>query len=75
MESDSLRAHLHAAPFKPFDLHLSDGRRLTVKHPELVAFAPSRREIFLWTSEHSHEFVDLDQVTSLAINRRPAANA
>lgn len=32
-------------PFEPFEIHLADGRTLTVAHPELVARSASGRAI------------------------------
>ena len=33
---DNLRARIRGGGFKPFKLHLSDGRELSVGHPELI---------------------------------------
>ncbi|MBI3839922.1 MAG: hypothetical protein HY288_18520 [Planctomycetia bacterium] len=37
MDLNSIRNALHEQPFKPFDLCLADGRRVSIKHPEFVA--------------------------------------
>jgi hypothetical protein len=75
MTTDAIKSHLSAAPFKPFNLHLQDGRALSVKHPDFVAFSPSHREIFLWTAEWTYEFVGLNAITSLEVFRRPGPAA
>lgn len=75
MTTDAIKSHLNAAPFHRFDLHLQDGRSLSVKHPDFVAFSPSHREIFLWTAEWTYEFVDLNAITSLEVFRRPSAGS
>ncbi len=33
---ENLRARIRGGGFKPFKLHLSDGRELSVEHPELI---------------------------------------
>ena len=33
----TIRDRLHQAPFRPFYIHLSDGRRTRVEHPDFVA--------------------------------------
>ena len=37
----TIRERLLQAPFKPFAMHLSDGRKILVKHPEFVAVGGS----------------------------------
>jgi hypothetical protein len=64
MNIQELRTMLRAQPFCPFDIHLADGRSISVDHPEFVAEAPSRRIISVGTA-HGFEIVDLLLVTSL----------
>ncbi|MGA2031292.1 MAG: hypothetical protein ABSG68_03465 [Thermoguttaceae bacterium] len=40
MHLNVLRDALHQQPFEPFTLHLADGRKEVVKHPEFVAIGP-----------------------------------
>lgn len=40
MTVDELRKMLRAQPFRPFEIHLADGRSLPVNHPEVVAIVP-----------------------------------
>jgi hypothetical protein len=39
--AEMLRAMLHAQPFRPFDVVLSNGRRLHVHHPDYLVVMPS----------------------------------
>jgi hypothetical protein len=41
MTTVSIKTHLHAAPFAPFEIVTSSGNRHAVKHPDFVAFSPS----------------------------------
>jgi hypothetical protein len=76
MTIQELRKMLHAQPFRPFDIHLADGRSISVNHPEFVGEAPSGRTIGVGTVD-GFEIVDLLLVTSLkprpneARRRRP----
>jgi hypothetical protein len=56
---------LRAAPFQAFDIHLADGRAITVPHPEMVAITSGGRTIGVATSDETIEIVDLLLVTSL----------
>jgi hypothetical protein len=57
---------LHSArPFQPFDIHLADGRVLSVEHPELLARSQSGRTIVVARPDDTLEIVDLLLVVSL----------
>jgi hypothetical protein len=65
MTIEQLRNMLHAQPFRPFDIHLADGRSLPVEHPEFVGQSPSGRTIGVGLADDTIEIVDLLLVTSL----------
>jgi hypothetical protein len=62
----------NAAPFKPFVIHLADGRRIPVKHPEFMATSPSGRAIVVSERDDSFNVIDLLPVTSLEIKNGKA---
>jgi hypothetical protein len=64
MNIQELRTMLRAQPFRPFDIHLADGRSIPVNHPEFVGETPSGRIIGVGTVD-GIEVVDLLLVTSL----------
>jgi hypothetical protein len=61
-----------AIPFQPFDIHLSDGRSLIVRHPEMLSISSRNRTAVVYGSDDSWEVIDVDLVTSVRI---PAAVA
>jgi hypothetical protein len=68
--------NLHGArPFRPFTIHLGDGRSFRVKHPELLAILPPGRNVIVVTGEDEWEIIDLLLVTSIGsangATRRP----
>ena len=65
MTIDQLRKLHIARPFQPFDLHLVDGRTLTVEHPELLAQSQSGHTIFVACPDDTVETVDLLLVVSI----------
>ena len=74
MKPAHLRLHLGAAPFKPFNLHLENGRALTVHHPEFAVLSPDGWTLVLWGKDGGlYEIVDLEAVTSLELLARPSS--
>jgi hypothetical protein len=63
------RAH-EARPFRPFTVHLADGRSLRVRHPELLAFSVSGRTISVAAPDDAFEIVDLLLVVSIDFSRK-----
>jgi hypothetical protein len=65
MTIEQLRQLHSARPFKPFDIHLADGRTLSVEHPELLAMSPSGRVIHVGHPDDTFETIDMILVVSL----------
>ena len=70
MTIEQLREMHLARPFQPFDIHLADGRTLTVDHPEFLSQSRTGRTIYVTSSDDRLEIVDLLLVVSLKL--RPA---
>ena len=45
MRPEEIREYLHRQPFKPFRVHLSDGRVFEIRHPEFVLVYRTSLEI------------------------------
>lgn len=65
MTIEKIRAAYETRPFKPFTIHLADGRALTVRHPEIMAILPGGRTIFVATDDGGWQVVDLLLVVSI----------
>jgi hypothetical protein len=54
-------------------MHMADGRRLRVPHPEFRAYSPSGRTILVTHRDDTFSIVDLLPVTELKVanGRRP----
>ena len=54
MRADKIREAKQAQPFKPFVMHLADGREFAVGHPDFLfvgPVAPSTSFSRIWTDE------------------------
>ena len=43
MTSDKIRELVKREPFSPFSIHMNDGRKLDVNHPDFIAIHPEAR--------------------------------
>ncbi len=67
MTIDQVRRLYDSQPFRPFTLHLADGRRIAVQHREFMATAPSGRTMIVYQPDDSFNIIDLLQVTDLEV--------
>ena len=65
MTIEQLRAMHAARPFRPFRIHMADGRDVEVQHPEFLAHTPTGRTIMVAKADETFEIIDLLLVTSL----------
>jgi hypothetical protein len=67
MTIERIQDFYNARPFKPFVLHLADGRAIPVHHPDFLAKAPSGRTIVVYQPDDSLNVIDLLLVTDLEV--------
>lgn len=67
MTSEQLRLAQQAAPFQPFSIHLPDGRKLHVPHPEFLSVAPTGRIAVVYQEDGSASVIDVLLVTALEL--------
>ena len=72
MTIDQLRAAYTAQPFRPFVIHLADGRQVPVASREFIMAVPSGRTIVVSQLDDTLNIIDLLLVTDLEI--KPASN-
>ena len=65
MTTERLRDFIRATPFRPFIVHLADGREFYIAHPEMIAHASPSRIAVLALPNDSIEVVDLLMIVSL----------
>lgn len=74
MTIDQLRSTHQANPFRPFTIHLADGRSFHVPHRDFLSQSPSGRTLIVYHQDESFSILDLLLVTELEISngrRRP----
>jgi len=74
MTTDGLRSFLSAHPFRPFLIHMADGRSVEVNHPEWIAYAGGRIALVAKPDE-SFEVIDLLLVPSLEAKAEGASRS
>jgi hypothetical protein len=67
MTTDRLRDVCQAQPFRPFTMHLADGRRIPVCHREFLLSSPSGRTVVVYQPDDLLNIVDMLLVTDLEI--------
>jgi hypothetical protein len=75
MTTDRIRSLYQARPFKPFAIHLADGRKVPVVHHEFMMLAPSGRTVVVQQPDETPNIIDLLRVTDLEILRNGPASS
>jgi hypothetical protein len=65
MGPERVRQAHRAQPFKPFIIHMGDGRQVSVEHPEFMAVSPTVHYATIYKEDESTEEIELFLVTSL----------
>jgi len=65
MTIEQLRQAHRARPFRPFTIHLADGRLFLVRHADFLSHSESGRTIIVHTDYEAHSVLDLLLVTEL----------
>lgn len=77
MTVEQLKNVLQAQPFRPFTIHMGDGRVFFVKHRDFISRSPSGRTLIVHGDDDSFSVLDLLLVTELEVHppTRPEAAA
>ncbi len=67
MTVEQLSQMQHSQPFRPYRIHLADGRNLDVPHPDFLARSPAGRTAIVYKADETFEVIDLLLVTSLEV--------
>jgi len=69
---EQLRSAYSAEPFRPFVIHLADGRAIPVSSREFIMTVPSGRTVVIARSDDTVNIIDLLLITDLEF--KPASN-
>ena len=73
MTIQEIRKRYDARPFRPFDIHTADGRKIRVAHPEFMATAPAARTVVVYQADGSFDIIDLLLVAGLRVQANGTA--
>lgn len=68
MTVEQLRNVHRAQPFRPFTIHMGDGRAFFVRHPDFLSHSPSGRTVVVHQDYESFSVSDLLLVTELEVH-------
>lgn len=68
MTKDAIQSRLHAQPFKPFLLRLTDGSFVPVPHPDFMVLSQGGRTAIVNTEAEKFSIVDLALVTTIELD-------
>jgi hypothetical protein len=68
--ADDIRAMRNRTPFRPFQIHLTNGEVLPVRHPETMSLPGDDRELFVVWTEKSWNLADVSQVVRMSSMRK-----
>jgi hypothetical protein len=71
---EQIKAASKAEPFRPFVLHLADGRELPVQHRAFLYLFPSGRTVLVGQPDESFNLIDSLLVTDLEFKSASAPN-
>ncbi len=71
MTSATIRNAMHNQPFRPFTLHMADGRAFTVTHPDFIAVSPTGREAVFSDEEGGVHVIDILRILQIFVPPAP----
>lgn len=67
MSTSSIRKLVDAAPFRPFAIHLADGRSIQVHHREFIMISPADLDFVVYQPDGGIDMVATNLVTGLQL--------
>ncbi|MEM6260828.1 MAG: hypothetical protein AAGI37_21485 [Planctomycetota bacterium] len=68
MTSEQFTNVLHQAPFRPFSIHMADGRVFHVSHPDFVARSKAGRTVIVFRDGDDYSVLDLLLMSELEVH-------
>ena len=68
MTIDHMRATREANPFRPFTIHLADGRTHPVLQRDYLSMSPAGRTVIVYHPDDSFSILDLLLVTEVTVD-------
>lgn len=68
MTVQQLRTVHQSRPFRPFSIHMADGRVFHVPHAEFLSYSPTGRTIIVHQADDNFSVLDMLLVTELEVH-------
>jgi hypothetical protein len=75
MTLEEFRNTINTRPFRPFTIHLADGRSMPVRSHEYIARSPTGRTFAVYDDEGRFSIIDLLLVTELKLEAENGSKA
>jgi hypothetical protein len=67
MSIEQILDFYRAKPFRPFIMHLANGKKIPVHRPEYFSRSPGGRTVVVFELDDTTHFIEVSQVTNLEI--------
>ena len=71
MTIEQLRNIHRATPFRPFTIHMGDGRTFLVKGRDFLSHSPSGRTVIVHVDDDNFSILDLLLMTEIEVHKEP----
>lgn len=71
MRIEQLRKLLTAQPFRPFTIHLPEGRSVPVVHHDFALLSPDGRTLFAFGPDNAADIIDVMLIASIRLGPPP----
>lgn len=68
MTTQQFQDAMRQAPFKPFTIHMADGRVFHVSHPDFVARSPTGQTVIVYGMDGRYSVLDLSLMSELEVH-------
>jgi hypothetical protein len=75
MSHNELRRHIVAVPFRPFVLHISDGRTITVHARDFIMISPLGSTVDVYQPDEEHDILASGAITGITFAPPPLTTA
>ncbi len=73
MTIQQLRTAHRATPFRPFTVHMADGRNFHVPHPDFLSMSPTGRTVIVYQQDDEFSILDLLLMTEIQMEGSAAS--
>jgi hypothetical protein len=67
MSPDEIRRRITAVPFKPFVLHIADGRSIPVHSRDFILVSPLGLSVDVYQPDETHDILDTTLITGITL--------